>query len=118
MDIERSDIVAFGLIAILVALAVGISLESQPDKPGYCKEWAKGVESNLSQQYESVKCTCKPATDYKDRIDAPEQVKNVSNLFLLDCEIDDQQIIFPIWQVNDTRMNMTGNETARINQTG
>lgn len=111
LPLGREDMLLlfFALGAAIVALSMGGQTEELSPQ---CKQWASETEANLSSQYSDTSCECVPGEQYQARLDTPDPVKEQANLHVIKCDIDGQEIAFPIWQVNNTKV--LGNQTAGV----
>lgn len=116
--IDKFDLIVGGFILLMVGITY--SFAAGPENPGYepserCQNWVSAVEANLTRQGANVSCNCEPGDEHRDRLDAPSEVRNVSDLEILSCSVNDRNLIFPVWKVNSSEV-MGDNETA-VNET-
>jgi hypothetical protein len=81
--------------------------------PEYCQEWATAAQENLTGQYRDVSCECKNGEQYQDRIQTPDKVKEKAELTIIKCSVNDQDLLFPVWRVNNSKV-LGNNQSAGV----
>lgn len=115
--IDKFDLIIGGFILIMAGMAY--SFASGPaEAPNYepserCQTWVEAVEANLSAQAANVSCSCQSGAGYRDRLDAPPEVTNVSELEVLSCQVNERDLVFPVWKVNSSEV-LEGNDTRIV----
>lgn len=108
LPIDKFDLIVGGFIVIMAGMAY--SFASGPtDNPAYepserCQNWVNAVEANLSAQGGNVSCQCESGDAYRKSLDAPGEVRNVSDLEVLSCSVNDRDLVFPVWKVNSSEV--------------
>ncbi|MDY6778869.1 MAG: hypothetical protein SVU32_09460 [Candidatus Nanohaloarchaea archaeon] len=112
LPVGQEDIILLIFVAGILIAAAAIQTGSTGGKtPSFCQKWANATENNLSKQYGSVSCRCEDGEKYKKRLDTPKEVKQAANLHVINCKINDRELIFPVWRINKSKVNTTGNVT-------
>jgi len=104
LPVARED---FIFVIMVLGIVLGVFLfnsSGNGNVPQYCKDWAASTQENLSKQYGDVSCNCISGEKYKDRLDTPKKVQDASDLNLLQCDVNGQKILFPVWRVNNSKV--------------
>lgn len=108
MDIAREDWLLIFIVAAVV-LPLGYSavtssgFEPETEIEQYCVDVAADVEQNATFANRIDSCECVPPDQVdEDRFDAPEKVKNATELFLVSCTLNDgSKQVFPVRRITD-----------------
>lgn len=124
MDIAREDLLLVFILAAFIApfaysYLTGPETTASPETLQFCRDTAAGVERNATPT--GTTCECVPPGTFDERqFRTGEEVENLTELFLVRCDLPHQEkdFILPVRRignntlVNQTLGNVSANETT------
>lgn len=114
MDIAREDMLLVFILAAFIApfaysYLTGPETTASDETLQFCRDTAEGVETNATPP--GTTCECIPPGTFNEQpYTTAEEVKNLTDLFLVRCDIPDQEqdFILPVRRIeNNTAVNET-----------
>lgn len=116
MDVAREDLLLVFILAAFIApfaysYLTGPETTASKETLRFCKDTAAAIETNSSIARVGGECECVPPGTFNDRaFRTAEEVENLTELFLVKCDIPDREkpFIFPVRRIkNNTLVNQT-----------
>lgn len=123
--VERDDIV-LGAILLVGAVAIGATafdatqgFQPETEIERYCVDLAASVEANMTASVGVDSCRCIPPDQVDEsQFDAPEKVRNNTELFLIECSYENgESEIFPVRRLVDNATGLNRTNTSVLNGT-
>lgn len=124
MDIAREDMLLVFILAAFIAPFVYSSLTgpettASEETLQFCRDTAEGVQANATPPGSECECV-PPGTFDERRFTTAEEVENLTELFLVRCDVtgQEQDFILPVRRignntlVNETLGNVSSNGTT------